>query len=267
MDAGLEHISCLKTDWMLDEDAWVTALEVVPQHADSTFRATVTFSQEGVCDALGVTAQNVFDYHRTNPRLELRPGDALRLPANTRINVQVHYNSRAATAQSTGTQPTEIWLWTLAKGARPSHEVARATFQQLNINIPVDAVGIETRTSAEIDAMYTPPGAQIIAVTPALHTLGQKITAQLVAPNGAETTILELQDWTLDARKDYLLDPAGYVAAPSGSQVKWACTYSNRLEDQALDTDGDPLEPKVTTFGEDSRSEQCRLGILFRFPL
>jgi hypothetical protein len=35
---------------------------------------------------------------------------------------------------------------------------------------------------------------------------------------------------------------------------------------QALEADGRPMTPRRTAFGEDARSEQCCMSVLFRYP-
>jgi hypothetical protein len=263
-----EQFNCLTTDLTFDEDTWVTAIEVVPQHLDFTFRATVSFADNNSCDALGITGHNVFDYFPSNHRLELPDGAAIRLPASHRINVQLHYSGVIANGPSSDTQPTKIHLWTLPKGERPLHEIVRDTIHAFNIDIAAEAVGREiSTTSAEFAAELTQPGAEIIGITPILHYLGEGVTSMLVAPDGSESTILDLQTWTIDSRKEYWLDPSRYIPVPPGSRTKQTCIYSNRLQDQPLDHSGVPYEPQQTTFGEDARHEQCRMNLVVRYPL
>lgn len=267
LDIEVDEYHCATTDLRLDEETWMTALEVVPQHVDYAFRATVSVSNDQACDALGLTSHVIFDYYPNHTRLELNEGDALRLSAGSYLNVQLHYSGVIARAPSTDSQPTEVRLWTLPKGERPKYEVVRATYHALNISIPVDAVDHEVSTAANIEAKYTPPGTEIIGIGAAAHFLGQRVTATLTAPDGSETSVIDVADWSIDARKDYLLDPSEYIPVPRGSTHRHSCFYSNRAEDQPLDRNGEPVVPQLTTFGEDARMEQCRVNVMFRHPI
>jgi hypothetical protein len=143
----------------------------------------------------------------------------------------------------------------------------RAPFHVFSIDIPVDAVDLAVTNTEEISAMYTRPGAEIIGVTTDMKYLGQTLEASVVAPDGTATTLLDVQDWSEDARKDYMFDPDKYIPVASGSAIEHTCTYSNRLEDQRLDASGKPMAPQRTVFGEDARAEMCRVSVWFRYPL
>lgn len=264
VSAGVEAYYCVATDLVLTEDTWVTAIEVSPQYADYAQRAVVTVSRQGVCDALGISAEVVFTYRPNSHRLELPVGDALLFPARSRMAVQVHVDTKLVTDVSTDTTRTEVRMWTLPKGERPERRVVRPTFHAFNISIPVDAVDVEVATSAAID---TRPGAEIIGFAPELHYLGQRMQADIVAADGTSTTLFDFPDWSVDKRKLYLLSPDKYISVESGASLEHSCVYSNRLEDQMLDASGKPLEPQLTTFGEDTRQEMCAVTVYLRYPL
>lgn len=119
LPVGIEQYICTLTDLTIPEDTWVTAVEVVPQHPDYTFRGTVSVGPGGGCDGLGIRLHNVFDYFPSSHRLELREGDALLFPAGALIQVQFHHSGLTAKAPSTDTKRSEVRLWTLPKCERP----------------------------------------------------------------------------------------------------------------------------------------------------
>jgi hypothetical protein len=267
LPVGIEQYVCTQTDLTLAEDTWVTAIEVVPQHADYAFRASVNVGPGGACDALGITQQNVFDSFPSSPRLELRDGDALLFPADSHLQVQIHHSGLSAKAPSTDTKRTEVRLWTLPQGERPKYRVMRQNYHALNITIPIGAMDQAVTTSAELDQKYTVPGAEIIGVTPMMNYLGQSVSARVTATDGTDSPILDLDDWSIDSRKEYLLDPSRYIPISSGATHSQTCVYSNRPEDQAIDVDGWHMTPQLTTFGEDARNENCRMNVMYRVPL
>lgn len=257
----------MPTDLTMDEDTWVTAIEVVPQHADYTFRATVNVGEDEGCDALGFVQHNVFDYFPSSHHLALPEGHALSFPAGSHIQLQLHLSGLVATAPSTDMHRTEVRLWTLPKGDLPEYQVMRQNYHALNIMIPVGAVDTTISMTGDVDAKYTMQGTEIIGVTPIMNYLGQRVTVQSVAADGTESEVLDLTDWSLDSRKEYLLDVSNYIPIASGARHKHSCTYSNRPEDQVIDADGRPMTPQLTVFGEDARSEQCRMSVMYRVPL
>jgi len=267
LPVGIEQRVCTLTDLTVDEDTWVTAIEVVPQHSDYTFRASVSFSDSQGCDDLGILGEVVFDYYSSNQRLELKPGHALLLPARSYVNVHFHHSGLTATAPSTDTKLTEVRLWTLPKGERPTYRVAREIYHNLNITVPVDAVDEAASMRAEISADFIKPGAEIIGISPELHFLGQRVTAGVIAADGTETEYFDLQDWTIDARKDYLFDPGSYIPIQRATIHKQTCFYSNRAMDQPRDARGMPMTPQLTTFGEHARNEHCRMNVIYRYPI
>lgn len=143
----------------------------------------------------------------------------------------------------------------------------RKTYHALNITIPVGAVDEQFTTTADVEPMYTLQGAEIIGITPIMHYLGQSMTAHVIAADGTISQVIDLTGWSIDSRKEYLLDPTSYISIASGARHRQSCTYSNRPEDQALDADGRPMTPQLTTFGEDARNEHCRTSVMYRFPL
>jgi len=267
LPVGIEQYICTKTDLTIAEDTWVTAIEVVPQHADYTFRATVNIGPDESCDALGFVQQNLFDSFPSSHRLELREGDALLIPADSHLQVQIHHSGLSAKTPSTDTKLTEVRLWTLPKGERPKYRVMRQNYHALNINIPIGAVDQAVTTSTELDQKYTVQGAEIVGITPMMHYLGQSLSVRVTAADGTDSQIFDLDDWSLDARKEYLLDPSSYIPVSSGATHSQTCVYSNRPDDQAIDANGRRMTPQRTTFGEDARNEQCRMNVMYRVPL
>lgn len=267
LPVGIEQYICTQTDLTIAEDTWVTAIEVVPQHPDYVFRATVNVGPDGACDALGIIQHNVFDWFPSNHRLELQKEHALSFPAGSHIQVQIHHSGLSAKAPSTDTQRTEVRLWTLPKGERPKYEVMRQNYHALNITVPIGAMDQAVTTRMDLDEKYIVQGAEIIGITPMMHYLGQRLTAIAISADGTASEVLDLTDWSLDARKEYLLDPSSYIPIARGARHEHLCIYSNRPEDQARDADGRPMTPQLTTFGEDARNEQCRVSLMYRLPL
>jgi len=231
-----------------------------------TIPETYNVSRQVLCDALSISTDVVFTYRPNNRRLELPEGDALLFPARSRVAVQVHLKT-GPTDESPDTTPTRVLLWTLPKGERPERRVVRPLFHNFDLTIAVDAVDVEVAKTSELESAYTRAGAEIIGFTPELRYLGQRMHAAVGAADGTSTIMFDFPVWSADARKDYLFEPEKFIPIGPGSALTHRCVYSNRLEDQRLDDNGERMEPQLTVFGEDTRQEMCSVSLYVHYTL
>lgn len=259
-----EGYVCSQTDANLTEDTWVTALDVKPEHAEYVHHAIVNIGG-GQCDALGVSAENLYSYRPGSRTVVFEDGDAMLLPAGQRIAIQFHFNTRGAKpASSYPMDSSPLRLWTLPKGQKPMRQIHRQPVHAFNISIPVGAVDQKVNTSAALEAGS---GAEIIGISPHMHLLGQTFSEKLSGgPPGSEC-LVDIPDWDQSWQIDYLFKPEAYIKASPGMTVAQQCVYSNRPEDQGIGPDGKPYTPQLTTFGEDTRNEMCLGYIWYRQPL
>lgn len=264
LTANYEGYVCQQTDANLTEDVWVRALDMKPEHAEYVHHAIVNIGNGG-CDALGVSAENLYSYRPGSRTIVFEEGDAVKLPAGQRIAIQFHYNTRGAPpAMSYPTDASPLRLWTLPKGQKPTRQIHRQPVHALNIAIPVGAVDQSITASATIEAGA---GAEIIGISPHMHYLGQRFKQRLTGGGANDVCLVDVPDWDQAWQIDYLYKPSEYIKVMPGMTVRQECVYSNRPEDQGIGPDGKPYTPQLTTFGEDTRNEMCLGYVWYREPM
>lgn len=266
LTGGTEDYYCLQTDADFSEDTWVTAMDMVPEHAEYVHHAIVNIGN--TCSATGLLAANIYSYRPGSRTLVFEEGDALRVRAGANIMIQFHYNTKFKTRlDSLPTDQSAFRIWTLPPGQQPQREISRMPHHDMFINIPVGAVDQQEGGTQAIGYEYTPAGAEIIGISPHMHYLGQTFTETLGQADGSEVCLVNIPDWDQDWQLDYFYDPASYIKVAPGAFVTQGCTYSNRAEDQGTDPEGTKFTPQFTTYGENTRNEMCLGYIWFRYPL
>lgn len=264
LTANFEGYICSQTDSNLTEDTWVRAIAMRPEHAEYIHHAIVNIGN-GACDALGVTAENLYSYRPGSRGVVFDDGDAIRLQAGQRLSIQFHYNTRGAPpAMSYPMDASPILLWTLPAGEKPMREVHRQPVHAFNINIPVGAVDQPVTTQ---QALQASPGSEIIGITPHMHYLGHHFTQTLSGGGANDVCLVKVPDWDQAWQIDYMFEPSEFIKVSSGMMINQECTYSNRPEDQGIGPDGKPYTPQLTTFGEDTRNEMCLGYVWYRTPI
>lgn len=264
---GREGYHCLQVDTDITEDTWVTAMDMVPEHAEYVHHAIVSVGR-GTCSALGTTAENIYSYRPGSRTLIFEEGDALLLPAGGVIAIQFHYNTKFAPAGAAlPTDHSAYRLWTLPPGQQPERVIARMPHHDLFITIPVNAVDQKEGGTTSISSEYARAGAEIIGISPHMHYLGQTFKETLHLADGTDVCLVDIPAWDQDWQLDYFYSPEDYIPVSRGARLTQECVYSNRPEDQGSDPEGVPFTPIRTTFGEDTRQEMCLGYIWFRYPL
>ena len=268
LPANYENYVCKQVDKGVPQDMWVTAIEFVPEHREYVHHAIINIGG-GNCDALGITAQNVYSFRPGSRGLVFEPGDAMLFPAGSVIAIQFHYNSNFPTAESPlpAADKGELRLWTLPAGEKPLRRVVRMPHHDMLINIPVDAVNQQEGGTQTLGSEYTQAGSEIIGISPHMHYLGQQFRERLRAADGTETCLVDIPDWDQSWQLDYIYEPSSFIKVSPGASVIQECIYSNRAEDQGKDPTGRSFTPQFTTYGEDTRNEMCLGYIWFRYPL
>ena len=260
---NFEDYVCSQTDASFTEDVWVRALDVKPQNAEYVHHAIVNVGG-GSCDALGISAENIYSYRPGSRTVAFQEGDALLIKAGQRIAIQFHFNTRGAKpASSYPKDASPLRLWTLPKGQTPMRQIQRQAVHAFNITIPVGAKDQSVRASANIEARAP---AEIIGISPHMHLLGQRFKSVLNGGGQNDLCLANIPDWEEGWQIDYMFKPSEYIKAAAGMNVQQECVYSNGPEDQGIGPDGKPYTPQLTTFGEDTRQEMCLGYIWYRQP-
>jgi hypothetical protein len=268
LKANTEEYVCLQLDAQFPTDTYIIGMDLAPEHPQFVHHAIVS-AGTGECDALGVTAPNIFSYRPGSRTLQFEKGDGLLVPAGTRLAIQYHYNTVGKTSELPTDQST-FRMWTMPAAQKPERIITRFPHHSFAISIAVGAVDQKVSDTAPMGTASVPPGAEgfvpgeIIGVSPHMHVLGQQFKETLVGAGGKSTCLVNVPDWDFNWQIDYFFEPDAVIPITSADSLTQDCVYSNRPEDQLVEN-GVRDAPKFTTFGENTRDEMCLGYVWFRY--
>lgn len=264
---NIEEYVCLQLDAQFPADTFITGMDLAPEHPQYVHHAIVS-AGSGACDALGVTAPNIFSYRPGSRTLQFEKGDGLLVPAGTRLAIQFHYNTVGKTSE-VPTDQSSFRMWTMPAGQQPERIITRFPHHSFAISIPVGAVDQRVEDTAPMSTASVPPGgvgfvpAEIIGVSPHMHVLGQSFKETL-SSGGKSTCLVNVPDWDFNWQIDYFFEPGAAIPVNAADSITQDCVYSNRPEDQLVEN-GVRDAPKFTAFGENTRDEMCLGYVWFRY--
>ncbi|HVR43580.1 MAG TPA: ascorbate-dependent monooxygenase [Thermoanaerobaculia bacterium] len=183
----------------------------------------------------------------------LPAGVALELPANSRIVLQVHYHVHDD-AHHVDPDRTEVALY----DAEPPVQKKLRVLPLLNhtFTIPAGASDYEVTASFTVPPFYS---AHAHAIAPHMHLLGRSMKVEAVAPTGATTCMVRIDDWDFNWQGMYVYtDP---VPLPQFTTVRLSARYDNSSANPRNPND----PPKPVSWGEETTDEMCLafIGVTF----
>ena len=266
--ANNELYVCLQMEVRFSTDTFVTAMDLVPEHEAYVHHAIVS-SGSGACSALGTLAENIYSYRPGAQTLVFDPGDALLIPAGSRLAVQFHYNTLAIPrGEPAPTDLSQFRLWTLPEGEVPERVITRYPFPDTTIRIPAGSTDATAGGSVRMTTASSPPGGgwvpgEIIGITPHMHALGRSFSESL-SRSGESICLINVPKWDWEWQLDYFFEADDVVPIRNTDRIVQRCQYSNTAEDQPI-VDGVRKTPRYTRFGQDSDDEMCLGYIWFRY--
>jgi hypothetical protein len=181
----------------------------------------------------------------------LPEGVGIRIPARSRIVMQVHYHP------SGRIQPdqTRIGLY-----FRPNEEVKQRLVYLPVLNnhfeIPPGADNHEVQAWFPILPFLT---GKAINVAPHMHLLGRKVRMEIQELNGTRRPLIAIDDWDFNWQNVYsFVEP---VRLPVASAIRLTCTFDNSEKNPR--NPNNPLKP--VRWGEGTEDEMCLgfVGMVF----
>ncbi len=210
----------LPTDHVFENDTWIQAIEVRPGNREVVHHAFAVLNDGSAVNGL----------HLYSPGLEAmiwRPGYGKRIPAGTRIHLEMHYNA-------IGTATTDRSQVGFKFATEPVHTPVR-TRMVVNSAFEIPPM---VRNHEIVSAFQMPAEARIHALRPHMHLRGKNNTATLIRPDGSRQIMLHLPAWNDYWQYYYVLDEPARV--PAGSLVEYVTTYDNS---PANPFNPDPTQP------------------------
>lgn len=185
---------------------------------------------------------------------------AARVPAGSRLVMQMHYNVLGASADDVITDDTKIGLWTLDEGDTPTWIATTLPVVDFGISLPPGEADIEHNLTVRV-----PVDATIVGVAPHMHLLGKSIGMELVRSDGTRECLADLPRWDFDWQRGYIYPASHQLQLSVDDRLELRCAYDNSAANQPV-TGGVVREPELVTWGDDSTDEMCLLTLILRQP-
>ncbi|HZI78957.1 MAG TPA: cytochrome c [Vicinamibacterales bacterium] len=211
--SGTVPYATYPTDFVLDRDVWVQAIEIRPGNRRVVHHAVAQADLPGVSVGPG-GSQNV---HLFSPGLEAmvwREGYGKFFPKGTRFSFQMHYNA-------IGRETTDQSKIGLKFATAPVHTQVNTTIV-LNNTLLVPPM---VQKHEVIAAFQFPNEARIHALRPHMHLRARLGTASLIQPGGERRVLLHIPDWDDSWQNYYVLARPAPVS--KGSILEYLASYDN----------------------------------------
>jgi hypothetical protein len=178
-------------------------------------------------------------------------GTGVVLKANSRLVMQVHYNTLLE--QNTTDQTTALLEYAPASDVKPAY-----IFPVLNNTFEVAPGEKKTVTATyDTDIIYDrlPAGLDVTfhGLAPHMHLHGASISVKVLAGDQT-TTLIDIPKWDFHWQQFYFFDEAYKV--PRGTTVELSCSFDNSPEAQPV-INGQPTTPSTLRWGEGTLEEMC----------
>jgi peroxiredoxin len=230
------------------EDKWVAASEVLPGNR-SVVHHVLVFAHGGAggerADAQRGGAGGGF-LSAFVPGLRAKPypaGMAKRIPAGSKLVFQVHYTTNG-TAQS---DLSELGLW-FADASTVTHEIKSIANATRRLAIPPN----DPNYMAEATTGALPTEALLLSLSPHMHLRGKDFRYDLMAPDGAKETLLDVPHYDFNWQTTYRL--AEPLKLRPGTRLHSIAHFDNSAENLS-----NP-DPSVTVRWGDQTWEEMMIG-------
>jgi hypothetical protein len=270
---------CFLLDHVFEEETFVTLADVFPGNLEVVHHVIVykmpatdvatlealdaederpgfeCFSGEGIEDGNYLVGWAPGATHRLST-----PEVAARVPAGSRLVMQMHYNVLGAGPDDVVTDQTHVGLWTLPPGDTPSWIVTSMPVVDFSIELPPGEADIRHDVTVRV-----PVDATIIGVAPHMHLLGTSLRMDLVRDDGQRECLADVPRWDFDWQRGYLFPVEHQLPLSVDDQLELSCGYDNSAANQPV-LAGVVREPEPVTWGDDSRDEMCLLTLILLQP-
>lgn len=268
-EALIDDYRCLPVQETLDDDLFLTGIDVQPGNVDLVHHVLIYAIPPAGHDALDALdaedpepgyacfgtsglaqAQTVGGWVPGSSASLYDAGVAQRVPAGSRLVLQMHYNT---TAGVTDTDLTRVHLWSLPDGEVPDQLLTVFPIPKLSLDI---AAGDAESVQVARQRLPIPEGSVVVATAPHMHLLGTSLSSKVVRADGTEQCLSQVDDWDFHWQRTYTIPEGQRVPLSVHDEVEIVCTYDNSAANQPV-VDGVPLEPRDVGWGDGSFDEMC----------
>ncbi len=184
-------------------------------------------------------------------------GIATRIPAGSKLVMQMHYNTLSTDAQA---DQTEVRLWMSERA--PDLLLESRFFAHIGIDIPAgDADSSHERVFwNNSNEPWT-----LVATSPHMHLLGKTQKLTHIKASGEEQCVIDIPRWDFNWQQSYSFMPDQTLVVQPGEGLRLKCSYDNSAANQPI-VNGTQLEPERVTWGEGTLDEMCLNSLTFVQP-
>lgn len=196
----------------------------------------------------GVSAETIGAWVPGSVPITMPEDTAIRLPAGSRIVMQIHYN---VLAKGPAPDQSSLDLWLQA--AKPTWLLSIDALAHVGIDIQAgDPESVQTRT-------FVNKGSKpwtIVGTAPHMHLLGKRIAATAMHADGSEECLVDIPRWDFNWQQTYRFLPGREVLVQPGESVRLECVYDNSAANQSV-VNGVQQTPVDVGWGEGTLDEMC----------
>jgi hypothetical protein len=167
---------------------------------------------------------------------------ALRLPANARIVLQVHYHSHDG---QTRPDTTQLGVYF----ARRDPDQLLRIIPVINQNFEIPAGADNYRVTASIP--FVPVPIRVWLIAPHMHLLGRSMRVETTSLTGETQCLIDIADWDFNWQAMYRYKEP--VQIPAWSNINLTAYYDNSAANARNPND----PPKPVRWGEATTDEMC----------
>ena len=265
----IDDYRCLPVAETIDRDLFVTGVDVLPGNVGLVHHVllyAVPPSGQAELDALdaadtlpGYTcfgtsgldnAQTVGGWVPGSTAARYADGIAQRVPAGSRLVMQMHYN----TAGQEGEDRSTIHLWTLPEGEVPEQLMTVFPLPKLSLDI---AAGDANSVQVARQRLPIPEGSKVFATSPHMHLLGTSLASKVIRADGSEQCLSKVDAWDFNWQRSYGIPESEWVPLSVHDELEITCTYDNSAANQPAAADGTARAPEDVGWGDGSYDEMC----------
>jgi hypothetical protein len=296
LDAGADYTAstritddyrCLPLGPALSEDLFVKAINVVPDQAAVVHhvivylvhpeRAAEVQSLDDADPAIGypcfggpiesdpgltaTTFDNLSTWAPGYLAERLPDGEARKLPAGSRLVIQVHYNTLfLPDGQGAPPDRTSVDLWEFPRGVAPAALISTIALPNYDIPIPAG----DPRSEHVLDFNFK-AAATVVGAMGHMHQLGSSLRVDVRHPDDSTDCVLDIPTWDFNWQQAYSFPTDQPYALGADDTVSLTCVYDNSPGNQAV-VDGVQLAPRDVNWGDGTLDEMCLAYAVVRSP-
>lgn len=255
---GQDTYRCFTIPTGLTSDQWVQAVDTRPGDRETVHHVITFIDTTGASVRLdeadpgpgytcfggpGFTLPSTLGGWAPGSRpLSLPDGTAFRLPAGSRVVLQVHYHPHGGHAHP---DQTEIGVYYAKE--QPASTMHIVPIVNTSFTIPPNNGNYEVTATWPLPM----PAAKLWFVAPHMHLLGRTMRVLATKPDGASECLIQIDDWDFNWQGAYLYEQP--IAIPSGTVLSLRATYDNSSTNPRNPNN----PPKPVSWGEETTDEMC----------